>query len=351
MLRPSLTPREDMIFAASRQMLPRCWRVHECLALGRHQSLLGARARWCDGARMRHDMNASGYVTASTRPVLRPGRPRRGAVEAAAKVVAAGGQRAAVAMVLGTGMGGLVDRLDGLWTMPGVDTGWLARSMATGHAGRIACGTVVGTPVIMLQGRVHGYEGYPHEMLTRGVELLAALGVRRLLLTNASGGLRPTMQSGELVIMTDHIDLVRRPWGEALELESPVDPSGRVHETYYSPTLAARATVAARRAGAVARCGAYALLSGPSYETRAEYRMLRRIEADVVGMSTVPEVVAAARMGLEVVACSVVTNVARPDAPEHTDAEDVCRLAGDASDGVWHILLDLASDAGLPTEQ
>ncbi len=297
---------------------------------------------------MWHDMKASGHVTASIRPVLRPGRPRRGAVDAAAKVVAAGGRRAAMAMVLGTGMGGLVDRLDGLWTMPGVETGWLVRSLATGHAGRIACGTVAGTPVIMLQGRVHGYEGYPHEMLTRGVELLAALGVRRLLLTNASGGLRPTMQSGELVIMTDHIDLVRRPWGEALEPEPSADPSAHVHATYYSPTLAARAAVAARRAGAVARCGVYALLSGPSYETRAEYRMLRRIEADVVGMSTVPEVVAAVRMGLEVVACSVVTNVARPDAPEHTDAEDVCRLAGDASDGVWQILLDLARDAGLP---
>jgi purine-nucleoside phosphorylase len=106
---------------------------------------------------------------------------------------------------------------------------------------------------------------------------------------------------------------------------------------------------AARRAGAIARRGVYAFLSGPSYETRAEYRMLRRIEADVVGMSTVPEIVAAARMGLDVVACSVVTNVARPDAPEHTDAEDVCRLAADAADGVWAILQELARDAGPPT--
>jgi len=108
-------------------------------------------------------------------------------------------------------MGGLVERLADAWTMPGVETGWLARSTATGHAGRIACGTVDGVPVVMLQGRVHGYEGFPPEMLTRGVELLAALGVRRLLVTNASGGLRPTMTSGELVILSDHIDLVRKP--------------------------------------------------------------------------------------------------------------------------------------------
>jgi purine-nucleoside phosphorylase len=250
-------------------------------------------------------------------------------------------------VILGTGMGGLVGRLEDGWTMPGIDTGWLARSTATGHAGRIACGTVAGVPVVMLQGRVHGYEGFPPEMLTRGVELLAALGVGRLLVTNASGGLRPTMTSGELVILADHIDLVRRPWGDALE-PAPPQPQADVHASYYKPALGERALVAARRAGAIARRGAYAFLSGPSYETRAEYRMLRRIEADVVGMSTVPEIVAAARMGLDVVACSVVTNVARPDAPEHTDAEDVCRLAADAADGVWAIIQELARDAGPP---
>jgi purine-nucleoside phosphorylase len=182
-------------------------------------------------------------------------------------------------------------------------------------------------------------------MLTRGVELLAALGARRLLVTNASGGLRPDMHSGELVILTDHIDLVRRPWGEALEPAAPGGPAD-VHATCYDPALAARALAAARQTGALARRGAYAFLSGPSYETRAEYRMLRRIDADVVGMSTVPEIVAATRMGLEVVACSVVTNVARPDAPEHTDAEDVCRLAADAAEGVWAIVEELVRDVG-----
>jgi purine-nucleoside phosphorylase len=263
--------------------------------------------------------------------------------------MAAGGGRAAVGAILGTGMGGLVDRLENRWTIAGVDTGWLARSMATGHAGRIACGTIGGTPVVMLQGRVHGYEGYPAEMLTRGVELLAALGVRRLLVTNAAGGVRPGMIAGEIVVMTDHIDFVRRPWGDALEPAAMNEASADVHGTYYAPTLVDRAVIAARRAGATARRGVYALFSGPSYETRAEYRMLRRIEADVVGMSTVPEVVAAVRMGIEVVACSIVTNVARPDAPEFTDAEHVCRVAGDAAEGVWQVLVDLAHDAGPPS--
>lgn len=297
---------------------------------------------------MTHTMSEStsaGFL----RPVLQTGRPRRGAIEAAEKVVASGGHRAAVGAILGTGMGGLVDRLENLWTIAGVDTGWLARSLATGHAGRIACGTVSGTPVVMLQGRVHGYEGYPAEMLTRGVELLAALGVKRLLVTNAAGGVRPGMIPGELVIMADHIDFVRRPWGDSLEAAPMNEPSSDVHGTYYSPALVDRAVASARRAAALVRRGVYALFSGPSYETRAEYRMLRRIEADVVGMSTVPEVIAAVRMGIEVVACSVVTNVARPDAPEFTDAEHVCRVAGDAAEGVWQVLVDLARDAGSPT--
>ena len=283
------------------------------------------------------------------RPVLRRCRPRREAFEAAAAVVAAGGTRAAIGVVLGTGMGGLVDRLDGAWTMSGVETGWLARSRATGHAGRIACGTIAGVPVAMLQGRVHGYEGFPPEMLSRGVELLAALGARRFLLTNASGGLRPDMTSGELVVLTDHIDLVRWPWGEALDqADNGSGPGADVHASYYDERLVDRALAATRRAGVIARRGSYALLSGPSYETRAEYRMLRTLGADVVGMSTVPEVVAVRRMGLEVVVCSVVTNVARPDAPEHTDAEDVCRLAADAADGVWEILKELAHDVEPP---
>jgi purine-nucleoside phosphorylase len=279
---------------------------------------------------------------------------RTGAIEAAMRVRQArgGGRsadwRAAIGVVLGTGMGGLVERLDDSWSLPGVETGWLAPSRATGHAGRIACGTVGGVPVAMLQGRVHGYEGHPPEMLTRGVELLAALGARTLLLTNASGGLRPDMKSGELVIVSDHVDLVRRPWDAALggpQGESDLRPTRRLAGPAYDPALVEIALEATRRAGVVARRGVYALLSGPTYETRAEYRMLRAVGADVVGMSTVPEVVAGRRLGLEVTVCSVVTNVATPDAPTHTDAEDVCQMAADAAVGVAAILDALAARA------
>ena len=224
------------------------------------------------------------------RPRLRMGRPRDGAVDAAERIVSAGGCPATIGVVLGTGLGGLADRLTGRWAMPSTETGWLTKSMATGHAGRIVCGSLRGVPVAMLQGRVHGYEGFPPETLTRGVELLAALGVGQVLLTNASGGLEPDMVSGELVIVTDHIDLVRWPWGESLE---PDDASEPERTTYYDPELVDLALRATRRVDATARKGVYAFLSGPSYETRAEYRMLRRLGADVVGMSTVPEAIVA----------------------------------------------------------
>jgi len=264
------------------------------------------------------------------------GRPRAGAREAAARVRAAGGFDAPLGVVLGTGLGGLADRLADARAIASRDTGWLASSTATGHRGRLVCGRIDGRPVVMLQGRVHAYEGFPAETLTRGVELLAALGARTLLLTNASGGLRPDMQSGELLVMNDHLDCVARRWEEGLEPApfAGVPCAGR----WYEPALVERALAATRSAGVPARQGVYAYLLGPSYETRAEYRMLRGMGADAVGMSTVPEVVAGRLLGLDVAAVSVVTNVARPDAPELTDAEEVCRLAADAAEGVWAII-------------
>jgi inosine/guanosine/xanthosine phosphorylase family protein len=290
---------------------------------------------------------------------------RAGAAAAASIVAAAAGRRAVrqsvlprIGVVLGTGLGGLADRLDQAWSMPARDTGWLVPSTATGHAGRVVWGCLDGgaarggerweCDVVMLQGRVHGYEGHAPESLSRGVELLAALGATTVLLSNAAGGLRPDMQVGELMVLSDHIDLVRRPWAQGLEsaaLGSAVPDNVRAAAAApcYDPDLVADALAAARSAGAVARAGVYAHLMGPSYETRAEYRMLRKLGADVVGMSTVPEVIAARRLGLRVAAVSVVTNVARPDAPACTDAEDVCRAASAAAEGVWAILVRMAA--------
>ena len=294
---------------------------------------------------MSREGEPGGRGDAAIRPSLgaRRGAPRPGAVAAAERFLAAGGTRAAIGIVLGTGMGCLAERLTAARSWPGTDTGWLERSTATGHAGRIVGGRLRGADVVMLQGRVHGYEGFSPEVLTRGVELLAALGVQTLLVTNAAGGLRPDMRTGELVVVSDHIDLVRRHWA------CGIDPTGefeaRRRAGWYDAALAELALEAARQSEAICRRGVYACLSGPSYETRAEYRMLRRYAADVVGMSTVPEVVAAGLLGLRVAACSVVTNVARPDAPSQTDAEDVCRAAAGAAEGVWAVVSAFAEHA------
>jgi len=245
--------------------------------------------------------------------------------------------RPAVGVVLGTGLGEVADRLEDRWSIAAAETDWLAASTATGHAGRLVSGHLGGSAVVLLQGRVHAYEGFPAETLTRGVELLAALGVKRLLVTNASGGLRPEMQSGELVVVDDHLDFVGHDWSAALTANAGSDVPMR-RACWYDAALNATAIEALRRVALPARLGTYAYLLGPSYETRSEYRMLRRIGADAVGMSTVPEVVAAAVLGLRVAAVSVITNVARPDALAATDAEEVCRLAADAAEGVWAVL-------------
>lgn len=294
-------------------------------------------------------------------------RLRSGAVAAAALVAKARGLRDLVepgrrrlGVVLGTGLGSLADRLEDAWSMPARETGWLMSSTATGHAGRLVCGSLggagCGCDVVVLQGRVHGYEGHAPESLSRGVELLAALGVTTVLLSNAAGGLRPDMQVGELTVLSDHIDLVRRPWTQGLVADptEPVAADGVARAaaatSCYDPEFMIGAVVAARSAGALARAGVYAHLMGPSYETRAEYRMLRKLGADVVGMSTVPEAIVAHQLGLRVAAVSVVTNVARPDAPACTDAEDVCRAAAAAAEGVWAILVRSAAlTVGLPS--
>lgn len=259
---------------------------------------------------------------------------------AAARVLAAGGRRGRLGVVLGTGLGGLVERFDDVVCLPVGVTGWLATSTAIGHAGRIACGRVGGCPVIALQGRVHAYEGFDDATITRGIDVLVVLGVRTLLVTNASGGLRPGMTGGELLVLDDHLDLGARP-GTAL---GPAGARvGRAGGEIYRAELVEIALAAARHTGARARAGVYARLLGPSYETRAEYRMLLRLGADAVGMSTVPEVLAARRLGVDVVAVSVITNVANPDAPDQTDAEEVCRLAASAADGMWGVIQSLAT--------
>jgi purine-nucleoside phosphorylase len=241
-------------------------------------------------------------------------------------------RKPSLGIVLGTGMGSLVDQLEEKMAVDFLEMGWLPSVTAVGHAGRLVWGNVGNHSVVMLQGRVHAYEGQPVEMLYRGIELFAALGIERVLLTNASGGLTTDLVVGEIVVLNDHIDLVRN----ALAKEYLQTNVGYV----YDELLASEAVHAAQVAGHRCRRGVYAYCLGPNYETRAEYRMLKMLGADVVGMSTVPEVIVARSFGMRVVAASVVTNLAdsidREDR-QPLDGEDVCQTAASARNGMWAI--------------
>lgn len=269
------------------------------------------------------------------------------AAAAAARVRAAGVAPGALGLVLGSGLGTLADRLAERVAVPMAASAWLPPVSALGHAGRIVSGRVRGCAAVALCGRVHAYEGCDDATLGRGVALLAALGARAVLLTNAAGGLRPDMVEGEILVIEDHLDLVRRP-GAAASC-GPADAAGvpvPARAARGDACTVQRAVDASRRAGVAARAGVYARVLGPTYETRAEYRFLRRAGADAVGMSTVPEILEARRLGMEVVALSVITNVARPDAARATLAEDVCRVAAGAEAGVWGVIEALADRLG-----
>jgi purine-nucleoside phosphorylase len=234
---------------------------------------------------------------------------------------------------LGTGLGELADEVASSATLSYRDIPGYARSSALAHKGHLVCGELNGAPVIMLQGRCHGYEGYSLAELTFPVQVLAALGVKTLVVTNAAGGLNPNYSIGDVMLIDDHINLMNLPWHDGIGSNGSVR-GGR----FYDRALAGAAVAAARHADFVLQRGVYVAVSGPSYETRAEYRAFRRIGGDAVGMSTVPEVVAAACHGLRVLGLSTITNVACPDAPKTVTAEEVVEVAAVARPRVRAII-------------
>jgi purine-nucleoside phosphorylase len=233
---------------------------------------------------------------------------------------------ARVAVILGTGLGELADEVKEAETVRYQDIPGLPRSTALAHKGRLVCGEVLGMPVMMLQGRCHRYEGYSLAELTLGVRVLAALGVTTLVVTNAAGGLNPDYAIGDVMLIDDHINLMGS--GGTLGLRTlALGRPARAATRLYDRELAERATKSARESGFSLQRGTYIAVSGPCYETRAEYRAFRRLGGDCVGMSTVPEVLTAASLGLRVLGLSTVTNVACPDAPKIVSAEEVVEVA------------------------
>ncbi|HSD18820.1 MAG TPA: purine-nucleoside phosphorylase [Anaeromyxobacter sp.] len=241
----------------------------------------------------------------------------------------------AAGLVLGSGLGGLADRLERAVAIPYQEIPSFPVSRVPGHEGRLVVGELVapGGPIAVaaMQGRVHGYEGWSGEQVAFGTRVLCSLGVKLLLVTNAAGGVNPAYGPGDLVRVVDHLNLsgVNPLVGENDERLGPRFPD---MSEAYDVRLGALLDETAARLGVPLRRGVYACMPGPSYETPAEVRMLRVLGADLVGMSTVPEVIAARHMGVPVVGLSVVTNLAAGLGRRPLSHEEVAETAGRVKD-------------------
>ena len=252
------------------------------------------------------------------------------ALEAALRVVRERSPNAAPGMgiVLGSGLADLAQALESPARIPYADIPGLSATSVAGHRGELVQGRLEGAEVACLSGRLHLYEGHPAERVVLGVRLLAALGCRAVIITNAAGGLRPDLVPGSLLLVRDHINLTG-----SNPLVGPTDsalPRFPDMTAAYDPRLREIALAAAAVQGTALAEGVYAGVLGPSYETPAEVRMLAALGADVVGMSTVHEVIALRQLGVRVAALSVVTNLAAGLSDRELDHEDV-QAAGRAA--------------------
>ena len=219
------------------------------------------------------------------------------------------GEEVRVALVLGSGLGAFADQLEDARAIPYAEIPGFARPTVEGHAGRLVVGRTGGTTVAAMQGRFHFYEGYTLEEVTFPIRALGLLGAKSLVLTNAAGGLNNSYEQGALILISDHLNLMgTNPLlGRNDERFGPRFPDmTEVYDREYQEA----AICEAREMGLELRRGIYAALTGPSYETPAEIRMMRLLGADAVGMSTVPEAIVARHMGLRVLGLSCITNMA-----------------------------------------
>ncbi len=260
------------------------------------------------------------------------------------------GPAPSLAIVLGSGLGSFADTLHDPTTLPfEMIPHWPAASVV-GHAGRLVVGTHrSGRRLAVLSGRVHLYEGHPIERVVFGVRVMARWGVRDLVLTNAAGGVNASYAPGSLMLIEDHINLMG-----ANPLVGPNDE--RLGERFpdmthvYAPTLRAAALAAAEAAGVPLARGIYAGVLGPSYETPAEIRAFRALGADAVGMSTVPEAIAARHMGLQVLGLSCITNPAAGVLPAPLRHDEVMAVAGRVRDEFIAVLDALVASAPEPPQ-
>ena len=251
-------------------------------------------------------------------------------VEEAASVVRESfGARPDAAIVLGSGLGRLAAEIEDAVAIEYASIPGFPLSTVESHAGRLLCGTLAGKTVVAMQGRFHRYEGYSLAQVTFPIRVLHALGAPALVVSNACGGLHPLWSAGDLMLIADHINLL----GDS-PLIGPNDdrlgPRFPDLSAAYDQSLRSLARSVARDRGITLREGVYVAVAGPNLETRAEYRFLRAIGADVVGMSTVPEVLVAVHAGMRVLGLSIITDMCLPDALEPATVEGILAVANAA---------------------
>ena len=234
-------------------------------------------------------------------------------------------------IVLGSGLGNFATHVQNAVTIPYADIPHFPQSTVVGHSGRLVLGTIAGVPVAVMQGRVHAYEGYTMAQVTFPTRVLGLLGVQRLIVTNAAGGINTRYGQGAIVALSDHINLTGT--NAALGPNEPrfglLPNSGQRFfdmSAAYSPLLRRLAIAEATKQGWILDEGIYLAVLGPSYETPAEIRAFRTLGADLVGMSTVHEVIVARHMGIEVLGLSVVTNMAAGVLDEPINHEEVMEI-------------------------
>lgn len=241
-----------------------------------------------------------------------------------------GGAEFSVGIILGTGLGSLAEKIEDRKVIPYGDIPGFASCTADGHRGNFITGRLGGKAVCAMQGRFHCYEGYDVRQVTLPVRVMRLLGVEHLFVSNASGGINSSFRVGDIMVITDHINMLPNP----LVGPNASDFGPRFPDMLYAydPGLVGKAFEVARECGIELRKGVYLATSGPSYETQAEYDWFKRMGADAVGMSTTPEVIAARHAGMSVFGVSVVSSNPHDTAEEYSiDGDEVIKAAEEAA--------------------
>lgn len=254
-------------------------------------------------------------------------------------------QQPSLGIVLGTGLGALVDDIEIDAKLHYEDIPHFPISTVESHSGRLILGSLEGRSLVAMQGRFHYYEGYTMQQITFPIRVMQRLGIETLIVSNACGGMNPSYRRGDLMRIDDHINLLgdNPLCGPNLDEFGPRFPD---MSEPYDRQLGALADRVALEAGIELRVGVYVAVAGPNLETRAEYRFLRTIGADVVGMSTVPEVIAARHGGTRVLGISIVTDECFPDTLEPVDVETIIRVAGEAEPRLTQLIRRTVSQLG-----